>query len=110
MDVQEHRPRRVRYLDRVHATAGELPDEPAADRACAELAALGAARRARHTIEDPADLRGREVRVDDETGALAHQRFEPTPPEVVADVRARAALPDHRRVDRATGVALPHDR
>ena len=93
----------------MHAAAGELPDQPRVDRPAEQLAAGRTRLRAPDPIEDPAHLRRGEVGVDHETGALAHQRFEPARSQLFADARARAALPYDRGMDRATGRAFPHD-
>ena len=109
VDVEDERPRRVRDGRNVSASAAEPPHQPRVDRSAEQLAAFGAGLRARNLVEDPADLRRREVRVDDEPGALAHERLEAVRTELLADGRARPALPDDRRVDRAARRALPDD-
>ena len=109
MDVEDERARRVRHVGDVRASSGEVPDEPRVDGAEAELASFGALLRAGHAIEDPADLCGGEVRVDDESRPLANERLEAARTQLIADRRAGAALPHDRAVDRATCNALPHD-
>ena len=94
----------------MHAAAGELPHQPGVDRSAEQLAGFRACLRAGNLIEDPAHLGRGEVGVDHQTGALAYQRLEPARPQLLADLRARAALPHHRGVDRSAGRAFPHDR
>src|SRR5207247_5514015 len=103
------RPARVRAVRNVSPPAAEPPHQRRVDRSAEQLAAFGAGLRAGNLVEDPADLRRREVRVDDEPGALAHERLETARTELLADGRARPALPDDRRVDRAARRALPDD-
>jgi hypothetical protein len=49
-------------------------------------------------LEDPGDLAAREVGVDDQAGALAHQRLVPVGLQPVAELRGAAVLPDDRVV------------
>ena len=69
VDVEQHRPRGVRVVGDV--AAGELEDEPGVDRP------EGRPARRLDVLEQPLDLGAREVGVDDEPGALAHQRLVP---------------------------------
>src|SRR2546428_1072419 len=110
MDVEDERPRRVREIGRVNASGGQLPDEPGIDGPADELAGLGASLRTLNLVEDPADLRAGEIRVDHETGAVAEEPFESLRAKTLADRGARAALPNDRRMDRAAAAALPDDR
>ena len=68
VEVEQHRPRRVRHVGDVRRPARQLPDQPRVDRPEGELPL-----RARGAGEDPLELRRREVRVADEAGALADE-------------------------------------
>ena len=57
VEVEQHRPGRVRQVGGVDAAAGQLPDEPRVDRAEGELVARRVGAR-----EQPLELRGGEVR------------------------------------------------
>ena len=94
----------------MNTPGGQLPDEPGIDGTAEELAVLGASLRTLNLVEDPADLRAGEIRVDHETGAVAEESFEALRAKPLADRSARATLPNDRRMYRAAGVALPHDR
>src|SRR5262249_11880322 len=59
-------------------------------------------------VEDEAQLRRREVRVDHQAGARAYLLLEPAAAQRVTDRRGLARLPDDRRVDRPARAALPH--
>src|SRR5438093_3273651 len=94
----------------MRSPSGEAPHEPGVDRAAEELAAFGPRLRPGHLVEDPADLRRREVRVDHEAGALADKRVQAAGAELFADRGTGAALPDDRAMDRCPRRSLPHDR
>src|SRR5205823_8752275 len=108
MDIEHKRSRCVRYVGREDSAAGELPDEPGVDRPAHELAGFGPFLRTGDLIQDPPDFRAGEVRVDHEPGAFADELLMPGRTESFADRRARPALPDDRRVDRATRRAFPY--
>ena len=90
----EHRPRRVGRVGDMRLAAGQVPGEPALDRA-EEDVALDAG-------EQPFELGRREVRVGHEPRALADEVGR----ELAAALRGAPVLPDDRRVERAP-VAAP---
>ena len=79
----------------MHEPAREAPHEERVDRAEGELPLLGARARTLHVIEDPRDLGRREIRVEQQASALAHQRAVPRRLELGAD--RRAVAPGFRR-------------
>ena len=74
--VETERARRVGDVGRVDPTASQLPQEPGVDRPERELAGLGALAGARYLVEQPPDLRPREIGVQDQAGPLAHVGLE----------------------------------
>src|SRR5262249_6132161 len=62
VDVVEERAARVGGVGRVDGAAREVPDEPAVDRPERELSALGPEPRSWDVVEQPRELRAREVR------------------------------------------------
>ena len=58
-------------------------------------------------LQQPFDLRAREVRVEDEARALAHQRLVAGLPQLVAARRGPPVLPDERAVQRLAGLGIP---
>ena len=100
-DVEEHRPRRVGEVGRV--TAGELEDEPGVDRPEDRVGRLG------DVSQQPLDLGRREVRVEDEAGALADQLLAALVAKLAAAGRRAPVLPDERVVDRLAGLRVPGD-
>src|SRR3989449_6381512 len=95
---------------RVHATARQLPQQPRVDGTEGQLAARGASARVGHLVEDPRDLRPREVGVEHEAGALAHHRLVAVGAQPVTDGGGAAALPDDRAMDRRAGGTVPDGR
>src|SRR5262249_61811360 len=91
------------------AAAREIPDEPRVDRAEGQVAALGADAGSRDLVEEPADLRAREVRVEDQPGLRPHQALQAVGPEPVAQGRCPPALPDDRAMNRPARRPLPYD-
>src|SRR5262245_44661653 len=110
VDVIQKRARRVRNVGHMRAVAGEMPDEPAIDRAESKFAAFGTRTRVRHMIQEPGDLGAAEVWIDDEARPLAHQVFGTTLPQFIAQSCRAAVLPDDRIVKRHAGLSVPHDR
>src|SRR5712691_7739327 len=108
--VETERSRGVRGVGRVDLAAGEPPQEPTVHRPEREVTSLGALAGARHLVEQPADLRAREVGVQDETGPLADARLEAGGAEALAERRRSATLPHDGRMDRRAGSPIPDDR
>src|SRR5262249_41205939 len=91
-------PRRVGDVGCVEAAAGELPEEPAVDGAEYETVAPVLAQK-------PLELRRGEVRVGDESGALAEERDV----ELAAALGRPPVLPHDRARDRCAGATVPED-
>jgi hypothetical protein len=94
----------------VTRAAGQIPDQPAIDGPERDLAALGAVAQAGHAIEHPADLRRREIRIEQQAGPPAHLDLEPAFAQRGASGGRAAILPDDRVLDRTAGGALPQQR
>ena len=97
VELLQHRPRRVRHVDDVRTPVGQLPHEPRVDGPEGE-----APLRASAPLEDPLQLRGREVGVGDESRALSDQVVR----ELRAPLRRPPVLPDDRALARASRSAL----
>ena len=97
VDVEQHRPRRVRVV-------GDVAPRELAQRATSRSSRSSRPPRARAPAtlsQQPLDLGRREVRVEHEAGALANQRLVAGGLQLVA-ARGRApVLPDDRAVDAA---------
>ena len=66
-------------------------------------------RRPSTLLEQPLDLRPREVGVEHQAGALADQRLVAGLAQLVAALRGAPVLPDERAVQRLAGVRVPDD-
>ena len=109
VDVEHHRPAGVGVVGHVDLAAGQLPDEPRLHRAEQQVAALGTRTHAGHVVQDPLELCGREVGVDDQPGLLPDQVGQAAGLQLVAVLACAAALPDNGVVDRLAGVTVPDD-
>jgi hypothetical protein len=110
MDVEEHRARGVAHVRHVHLAAREAPDEPRVDGAEHQFALLGPLSRPRHVVQNPFDLRGAEIGVDDQPRPFPDEFGLPLGLQPVAVLRGAAILPDDGVVDRFFGLRIPHDR
>ena len=107
VDVEQQRAARVRRVGDVDAARGQVPDEPAVDRAEGELAAARAIAGARHVVEQPGELGSREIGVQHEARALADLDRMPGRAQGVAAIGGAPILPDDRIGDRPAGGAIP---
>src|SRR5690606_14126247 len=80
------------------------------DSAEAELALLGAPARPLHLVEEPLDLRAREIGVEHQPGLAGEKLLLAGPFQPLADAGGPPVLPDDGVVDRLAGGAVPDDR
>ena len=106
-DVEQQRARGVRRIGDVRAALREIPRDPCVDRAERELSALGADARARNVVEQPRELRAREIRVEHEAGLRAHRFLGARRAQLGALRRGATVLPHDRVVERLTGLPIP---
>ena len=107
VDVEQHRARGVADVGHMLASAGELPDQPGVDGAEREPAGARPVARAGDVVENPANLAGGEVGVDEQPGLLLDHRPCAVGLEPFAELRRAPILPDDGVVDRLAGVADP---
>ena len=110
LDVEHQGARCVRVVCLVLLAARELPKKPCVNRAEGKLAFFRACACAFHMVEDPLDLRAREVGVDDESRLLLELIDETLTLQVLAYIRRLARLPDDGVVDRPSCRSVPDDR
>jgi len=110
LEVPHQGARRVGHVRHVQAAvpaAGQVPEHPGVHRPEGQLAVLGALSRAVHVVEDPGDLRSREVGGERQAGLVA-QAVEAFVAGGFAHERAGAGvLPDDRVVDGLAALAVP---
>ena len=106
-DVEQRGARRIGGVGRVRLAAGEVPEQIRVDRAEGELAGLRRRARAGYVVEQPRDLRRREIRIEQQSGALGDELLVPAADQRGANIMCAAILPDDRVVDRLAGRRDP---
>ena len=109
-DVHQQRARRIGGVGDVRLAAGQPPEQEAVDRAEGEPAGPRRLARARHMVEQPGDLGGREIGIEQQPGARCDHGLVPRLPQRGAGVSRAPILPDDGIVDRLAGRAVPDDR
>jgi hypothetical protein len=109
VDVEEQCPRGVRGLGCEDAALRQAVDQPGIDGPEAELAGLGPGLGPFDRVEDEADLRAREIRIDPQAGPRPHLFLEAGRAQGLADRARLARLPDDRGMDRERRLAVPDD-
>ena len=102
VNVEEHGARGVAGVGRVNSAAGELPEQPGVDGAEREFAGFGKRARAANVFENPGNLGGGEIGIDEQARALLDERAVTFAPEALAEIGGAAILPDDRVVDGLT--------
>jgi hypothetical protein len=93
----------------VGRAGAEAPHEVGVDGAGGELTLRGAGARSGDVVEDPCELGGGEVGVEDEAGAAADRGFVAVGLEGLADAGGAAVLPDEGAVQGGAGAAVPDE-
>src|SRR5262245_40998352 len=90
--------------------ARQSPNEERIDGAKQNLAPLGAGSQPWRVFQQMGDLRAGKIRVEEESRALAKQRFVAASLQALADRRADPALPDDRVGNRLASRLFPQHR
>ena len=109
VDVEHHGAAGVGVIGHMGAAAGQLPDQPGLHRAKQQLPGLGPRPHAGHVVQDPFQLGGREVCVDDQARFLPERLGQPFGFQLVAQGAGAAALPDDGMADRFPRLPIPDD-
>ena len=109
VNVEQHRAAGVGVVGDVDLSARQLPDEPCFHRAKQQFARFGLFARPRHIVEDPLQLGGREIGVDDKAGLFAELLGQAARLQFVAVSTGAAALPDDGVIDRFPRLLVPDD-
>ena len=110
MDIKECRAAGIGVVGGKDLAAGEVVDEPGVDGAKHEVARRRAFACAVDVVENPLHLGGREIRVERESRAGAHQPFCALLDKLVDQRCGTAALPYDSVIDRLTAHAIPDHR
>jgi hypothetical protein len=111
LEVHEEGARRVgdvRDVDAAVGAAREVPEDPGVGRAEHELAGLGLGAGALDVLEDPDDLRAREVGGEGKPDGGLEPLDAAVGCEAVDDLLGARVLPDDGVVDGLAGGAVPH--
>ncbi len=109
-DVEEQRPRGIGHVRHMPLPAGQVPDQPAVDRAKGQLAPLGPRPRARHVVQNPRHFGRGEIRVQHQPRLVARpspQRR--SPPTRLHCAAVRRSCHTMARMNRLAGRPLPHN-
>ena len=109
VDVEHHGAAGVGIIRDMDLATGQLPNEPGLHGAKQQLARLGLFPRAGHVVQNPFQLGGGEIGVNDKAGLLAEFLRQAFGLELVAVGAGAAALPDDGVVNGLAGVTVPHD-
>ena len=89
---------------------GKPPEKETIDRTEAQPARLGSFFRPVHVLEQPGDLAGRKVRVEQQSGLAGNFTFVTGTVKRFTKIRGAPILPDNGIVNGFPGVAIPNDR
>ena len=106
-DIEQHGARGIGRVGRMHLAAGEPPQQETVDGAEGELAWLGFGARAFDMVEQPGDLAGGKIRIEQQPGLGGDSGFVAAFAQRVASIRGAPVLPDDGVMDRLAGGAIP---
>src|SRR5215471_14981968 len=91
----------------MYTPAAQTPQQITIHGAEGELTARGALARVGNVVEQPSQLRSREIRVEQQAGFGAHQGFVTLILELGAEIRRPPVLPDDGAMQWAAAPTLP---
>ena len=109
VDVEHHGAAGVGVIRHMDLAAGQLPDEPRLHRSEQQLPRLRLLPGTGHIVQDPFQLGGREIGVDDQTRLFPEFLGQPPGLQLIAVGAGAAALPDDGMVNGLPRVPVPHD-
>ena len=93
----------------MHSAAGQPPQQEGVDGAEGEMAVLGARARALDVVEQPGDLGGGEIGIEQQPGLGRDRRLVPCLLQRPAHVGRASVLPDDGAVDRLAAAPVPDE-
>src|SRR6185437_661709 len=113
LEVHQHRAARVGHVGDVQpavSATGQVPYAPGVHVAERQLPGFGLLASPIHVLEDPPDLRSREIRRDRKTRLEAEAILPALLLQLLADLVGTSVLPHDCVVDWLAGAAIPHHR
>ena len=108
MNIEQQGARGVAGVSLVRLATGQAPQQEGIHSAKAQFTTLRTLKGARHFMQNPAQLGGREIRVDQQPSLGRYRRLMPGVFQFGAIVGGAPILPDNGRMDRCTGLRIPH--
>ena len=108
VNIEQHGSGGVAGIGAVHLATGQPPQQKAVHRAKAQLTSLCTLACTLDIVQQPAQLGGGKVRVDEQAGALVDQLLVAVGLQLVAKGAGASVLPDDGGVDRLTGYCIPY--
>ena len=108
VDIEQQGARGVAGISLVRLATGQAPQQKGIHGAKAQLATFGALKGAGHFMQNPAQLGGREIRINQQPGLGRYRGFMPGVFQLGAVVSGTAVLPNNRRMDRCASLRIPH--
>ena len=108
MDVKKRSARGIGCIGRVHLATGQAPQQKGIHRAKGQIAFFGALAGALHVIENPGDLGGTEIRIQQQASAGVDFNFMTSLAQLLAGICRAPVLPDNCVVYRLTTGAIPY--
>ena len=108
-DIVEQRARGIGGIGGMHPAAGQPPQQEGVDGAEGEMAVPGERARALDVVEQPGDLGGGEIGIEQQPGLGRDRRLVPRQLQRPADVGRAPVLPDDGAVDRLAAAPVPDE-
>ena len=109
MDIEEEGACGVAGIGDVQCPGGEVPGQPAVDRAAGELTGKSALAGTGDMVEKPGKLSTGEVGVEEETGLGGEERFQSFTAQAFAERCGATILPDDGIVQGEAAAAFPEE-
>src|SRR5687768_15439588 len=109
IDIEQHRPRCVRWIGYMQLSACEVPNEPRVHRTESQVAVFSPRPGTRYVVQEPYDLACAEIRIYLKT-RLRADCLGMIDSNAVAEFGRTTVLPHNGVMNRDTGAAIPNNR